>query len=53
MLRKLLVAVIGFVVCGGAVAAGSLENPQPSSNLTTKYTVGETCSTVSHIGAAR
>lgn len=31
MLRKLLVAVIGFVVCGGAVAAGSLENPQPGS----------------------
>jgi hypothetical protein len=31
MLGKLLVAVSGFVVCGGAVAAGSLENPQPSS----------------------
>jgi hypothetical protein len=31
MLDKLLVAAIGFVVCGGAVAAGSLENPQPGS----------------------
>ena len=31
MLEKLLVAAIGFVVCGGAVAAGSLENPQPGS----------------------
>ncbi len=32
MLRKLLAAVIGALVCGGAVAAGSsLENPQPGS----------------------
>lgn len=31
MLKKLLAAVIGAVVCGGAVAAGSLENPQPNS----------------------
>jgi len=31
MLEKLLIVVIGFVVCGGAVAAGSLENPQPGS----------------------
>jgi hypothetical protein len=31
MLDKVLFAAIGFVFCGGAVAAGSLENPQPNS----------------------
>jgi hypothetical protein len=31
MLEKLLIAVIGSLLCGGAVAIGSLENPQPGS----------------------
>ena len=31
MLKKLLAAVVGVAVCGGALAAGALENPQPSS----------------------